>query len=145
MTAAGSYSNWDTFDVTPPDNITGAEYEWGNYYASIAISGDDEDKNMGEAAVVKLITERTQEAEDVIKDDLGSDLFAGTGSNAWIGLGTGVDTGTYAGIAGGTSTWWQSGTSSTSHTEAQLLDSTDSTHYIIKLFQAAMRKDGFHV
>ena len=139
MTAHGNYANWDTMDITPPDNIEAAVYDWANYYASIAISGDDEDKNMGEAAIVKLISERTQEAEDVIKDDLGTDLFTGTGSNAWIGLATGIDTGTYAGIPGATSTWWQSGSSATAHTEAQLLDSTDSTHYIIKLFQAAIR------
>ena len=139
MTAHGTYSGWDTLDITPPDNIEAAVYDWSNYYASIAISRDDEDKNMGEAAVVKLIQERTEEAETVMKDDLGSDLFSGGGGNDWTGLDTAVNSATYAGINGASKTWWVSGTSSTTHTEDQLLDSTDSTHYIIKLFQAAMR------
>ena len=139
MSAHGTYSGWDTFDVTPPDNISASKHTWGNYYASIAISGDDEDQNMGDTQVVNLLKERTQEAEDVMKDDLGTDLFQGNGSDEIIGLDTAVGSGSYGGIDGGDYTWWVSGTSSTAHTRAQLIDPTDTTHYINLLFQAAAR------
>jgi len=139
MGASGTYSGWDVFDVTPPDNLTASEYTWGNYYASIAISGDDEDQNMGDAQVVNLLSERTQEAEDKLKDDLTTDIYSGTGSKGIIGLDEAVGTGTYGGIAGGTYSWWQAGASSTAHTRAQLIDSTDTTHFINILFQAADR------
>jgi len=102
MTAGGKYSNWDTFSVVPPDNITGADYLWSSYYSTIAISGDDEDKNMGESQVVNLLSERTKEAEDYLKDILSADLFEGTASDEFQGLNLAVAQGTYAGIAGGT-------------------------------------------
>lgn len=139
MGASGTYSDWDTFDVTPPDNITAAEHTWGNYYASVAISGDDEDQNMGDAMVISLLKDRMEEAEQKMKDDLADDLFSGGGVKGIVGLDTAVNTGTYGGIAGATYTWWQSGASSTSHTRSQLIDPTDTTHYIALLFQAASR------
>lgn len=139
MSASGTYSSWDTFDVAPSDNITAAEQSWGNYYSTVAISGDDEDQNMGDTQVVSLLRDRMEEAEMKMKDDMSADLFQGNSSNGLIGLDTAIAQGTYGGIAGGTYDWWQSGLDSTSHTRSQLIDPTDTDHYINLLFQAAFR------
>ena len=139
MGASGTYSDWDTFDVTPPDNITAAEHTWGNYYASVAISGDDEDQNMGDNMVINLLNDRQQEATQKMKDDLAVDLFEGGGGKALVGIDTAIAAGTYGGIAGASYSWWQSGSSSTARTRSQLIDPTDTTNYINYLFQAADR------
>ena len=101
-TALGVYSNFDTFDMTPPDNITAAEQVWGHYYVTIAISGDDETDNMGESQVLSLISERTREAEMALKDKVTDDIYAGSDTKGIIGLSTAIAAGTYGGIAGAT-------------------------------------------
>jgi len=137
--ASGTYSAWDTFDVTPPDNITAAEHTWGNYYSTVAISGDDEDQNMGDNMVVSLLTDRMEEAETQMRDDIANDLFSGGGGKGLLGIDTAIAAGSYGGIDGATYTWWQSGSSSTARTRAQLIDPTDTTNFINYLFQAADR------
>lgn len=139
QTAGGTYSGWDLLDNTPPDNLTRASHNWGNYYASIAISGDDEDQNMGKEAVVNLLQNRTRGAEKKLKDDLSVDLFSGSGGKGFVGLSTMVGAGSFGGIDGGTYTWWVSGTDTTTYTEAELIDSTDTDAYMKRLFQAAVR------
>ena len=139
ITAGGTYSNYDLLDNTPPDNLTRADFNWGNYYASISISGDDEDKNMGPEEVIDLVKNRTRGAEKKIKDDLSVDLFSGTGGKALTGLSTLVGAGTAGGIDGATYTWWVSGVDTTSRTRSQLIDPTDTTNYMNLLFQAAER------
>lgn len=133
-TARGRYSNFDTFDMTPPDNITAAEFNWGHYYVTIAISGDDETDNMGEAQVLNLIAERTREAEMSLKDYVTDDIYAGSNTKGIIGLSTLVAAGTYGGIAGGTYSWWQAGSDATAHTAANMKDSTNSS-YILTLLR----------
>lgn len=142
QTAGGTYKKWDLLDNTPPDNLTRAKFEWGDYYASIAISGDDEDMNMGEEAVVNLLQNRTKGAEKKIRDDLSTDLYSGTGGKGFVGLDTIVGSGSAGGIDGASYDWWVSGTDTTSYTEGQLIDPTDTTAYMKRLFQKAMRNAG---
>lgn len=140
MSASGTYSGWDTVDITPPDNLTKSVHSWANYYATVGINGDDEDKIGGsDTRVINLLNQRMQEAETKMKDDLSADLFEGGGGNALVGFDTAVGAGSYGGIDGAVYTWWASGTSATAHTEAQLSDPTDTTHYIKRLFRAAER------
>lgn len=140
MTASGTYSGWDTVDITPPDNLTKSAHSWANYYATVGINGDDEDKiGSSDTRVINLLNQRMQEAETKMKDDLSTDLFEGAGSNALVGMDTAIGQATYGGISGSDYTWWRSGVSTTSHTESQLLDPTDTTHYIKRLFRAAER------
>jgi len=133
-TALGVYSNFDTFDMTPPDNITAAEQVWGHYYVTIAISGDDETDNMGESQVLSLISERTREAEMALKDKVTDDIYAGSDTKGIIGLSTAIAAGTYGAIAGGTYTWWQSGVDASAHTAANMKDSTNAA-YILTLLR----------
>lgn len=139
QTAGGTYKGWDTLDNTPPDNLTRADFQWGDYYSSISISGQDEDENMGPEAVANLLQIRTKGAGKKIKDDVSNDLFSGTSAKGIIGLDTLVGSGTAGGINGATYTWWVSGTDTTTYTEAELIDSTDTDAYMKRLFQAAFR------
>jgi len=133
-TSRGWYSGWDTFDVTIPDNLTAAVYEWGNAYISVGISGQDERENNSKEAILKLLEIRMQEAEMSLMDFLADGIYTGTDSKGIIGLNTAIGTGSYGGIDGSTYSWWQSGVDTTTHTEANMKDSTSSS-YIHKLLR----------
>lgn len=136
-TARGNYANYDTVDVTPPDNITAAEYVMYNYYVTISISQEDELKVNGDNAVINLLNTKMEESEMSLKDLIATDLFTGSGSKI-IGLDTAIGTGTYGGIAGATYTWWNSGVDATAHTAANMVDSTNAS-YIHKLLRAGYK------
>ena len=139
QTAGGTYKAWDILDNTPPDNLTRADFTWGDYYASISISGDDEDQNSGKEAVVNLLQNRTNGAKKKLKDDLSNDMFTGTGGKGIVGLDTIVGAGTAGAINGAVETWWASGVDATAYLESQLIDSTDTTAFMKRLFQKAVR------
>lgn len=139
QTAGGTYKKWDLLDNTPPDNLTRALFEWGDYYASISISGDDEDMNMGSEQVVDLLKNRTKGAEKKIRDLLSVDMYEGTGAKGLVGLQTLVAGGSLGGIDGATHSWWVSATDTTTYTESQLTDPTNTTAFMKRLFQKAAR------
>ena len=99
-TARGGYVGMEPHDVSEHETRTAANYEWGDYYVSLVVSGRDERKVSGDNAVIQLVNTIMQEAENSMKSQLATDLF--TGSTYIIGLDTAIGTGTYAGIAGGT-------------------------------------------
>lgn len=45
---SGTYSRFDTLDITPQDNFTRAEYNWRNYNVNVHLCGEDLDKNRGD-------------------------------------------------------------------------------------------------
>lgn len=136
-TARGRYSGYDVLDTTPPDNITAAQFELKNYYASVSISGDDERKNSGDRAVLKILQSKMADAENTLKDLVGTDLF--TGTTHIIGLDSAIGTtNTYGGIDGNTYSWWRSTVDTTAHTGANMLDSTNAS-YIHKLLRAGYK------
>jgi len=136
--AHGNFSGYDTLDVSPTDNKTRMKLDWVNYYASVSISGDDEDKVQGEEAVLDLVKDGIEDAEMTMQDDLATDIFTGGGGEQMIGLDTAIGTGSYGGINGGTDTWWVSGVDTTAHTIANMKDSTNAS-YVLALLQTAIR------
>ena len=77
----GSYSGTDTMNVTVPEGLTAAEYEWKQYYAIIAITGKEEIQNAGKARIQKLLGARTMQAELKMMNDLGTHVYLdGTGN-----------------------------------------------------------------
>lgn len=133
-TAVGTYSDYDTIDLTPADPRTAAAFDLANYYATISISQTDELKVSGDNAVIQLLTDEMEVAELTLKKRLYQDIFSGSGSNSLVGLDTAIGTGTYGGIAGATYTWWNSTVDATAHTAANMIDST-STSYILALLR----------
>lgn len=139
-TAAGTYDKYDTFDMTPFDKITAAEYTWGHYYATAVISGTEEAENMGsKARVINLLKAKLDEANMALKENLSNDIYSGTSSKGIIGLSTAVDSSeTYGGISVSDFSDWASGEDNTAHTEANMKDSTSSS-YVLTLLQNAFR------
>ena len=110
----GSYSGYDTISLTAQEGMSAAEYEWKQYAASIAISGIEEAKNNGEAAIINLLEAKSMQAEESMREGFNQMFFAdGTGNSGkdWDGLGNIVEaSGTVGGINRATSgnEFWQS-------------------------------------
>jgi hypothetical protein len=97
-----SYSGYDTIALTAQEGISAAEYDWKQYAASIAISGIEEAKNNGEAAILNLLEAKVMQAEESMREGFNQMFFAdGTGNSGkdWNGLGNLVEaSGTVGGI-----------------------------------------------
>jgi hypothetical protein len=109
-----SYSGYDTISLTAQEGISAAEYDWKQYAASIAISGIEEAKNNGEAAILNLLEAKVMQAEESMREGFNQMFFAdGTGNSGkdWNGLGNLVEaSGTVGGINRATSgnEFWRS-------------------------------------
>jgi hypothetical protein len=110
-----SYSGYDTIGLTAQDGMSAAEYDWKQYAASIAISGIEEAKNNGEAAIINLLEAKIMQAEESMKEGFNQMFFGdGTGNSGknWNGLGNLVESGnTVGGInsaSGQGNDWWRS-------------------------------------
>jgi len=110
----GSFSGYDTISLTAQTGISAAEFEWKQYAASIAISGIEEAKNNGEAAILNLLEAKVMQAEESMKEGFNQMFFGdGTGNSGknWNGLGNIVESGnTVGGIdsSDADNTWWRS-------------------------------------
>ena len=110
----GSYSGYDTISLTAQEGMSAAEYDWKQYAASIAISGIEEAKNNGEAAIINLLEAKIMQAEESMREGFNQMFFAdGTGNSGkdWLGLGAIVEaSGTVGGINRATAgnEFWQS-------------------------------------
>ena len=129
-TARGTFSGFDTVDVTPQDTRNRARYEWANYYVSMSISQDDEDKVNGPDAVASLLERNMSEAELSMKDQLATDVFTGTDTDGIVGLDSAINTtNTYGAIDGNSYTWWRSSVDTTAHTVANLKTATSTSYF----------------
>lgn len=110
---AGSYSGYDSLDVTPQTGIDSAEFNWKQYSVSIAISGEEERKNAGSSKIIDILEARTKQARMSMTEQLSTGLFSdgtGNGGKDLTGLEAMVtNSGTYGGINSATFTWWQAG------------------------------------
>lgn len=112
-TTAKAYTGTDSLDVTQPDNVSAAEYDWKQFSASIVINGIEEAKNNGEAEIIDLLEGRIMAAEESIIEQMNSMMHTASattdadanmvistgGSRAWNGLPDLVDSvGTVGGI-----------------------------------------------
>ncbi len=108
--AGGSYDGYDTFDVSPQEGFTNAEFEYKQYYQTITISGREEEINDGEAKQLDLLKLKWDQAKMSLRDTLNTDAFLdGTGNSSKniTGLALMIDSaGTYGNIARSTNSWW---------------------------------------
>ena len=115
---AGSYSGADTIATTAQEGITAAEYDWKQYAANVTISGIEEAKNNGEAAIIDLLEGKIMQAEETIIQNMNTMFWsngAGNGGKDMLGLnalvGTGNDSGSAIGGIDATdsdNSWWRS-------------------------------------
>lgn len=80
--SADSYSGYDILDTTPADGITAAFYDWRQAAVPIAISGDEEKKNRGEAQILSLLKAKTKQAELGIQTFFNQRLMQGAGGSS---------------------------------------------------------------
>ena len=129
-TARGTFSGYDTVDVTPQDTRNRARYEWANYYVSISLSQDDEDKVNGPDAVGTLLENSLKEAELSMKDQLAADIFTGIDADGIVGLNSAIGTtNTYGGFSGNDYSWWRSTVNTTQHTIANMKTAAQTTYW----------------
>ena len=115
---AGSYSGSDTIDTTAQTGITAAEYDWKQYAATVTITGIEEAKNNGEAAIIDLLEGKIMQAEQTIIQNMNTMFYsngAGNGGKDFLGLnglvGVGNDSGSAIGGIDATdsdNSWWRS-------------------------------------
>ena len=110
---AASYAGADTIPITAQDGISAAEYDWKQYAATVTITGIEEGKNNGEAAIIDLLEGKIMQAEQTIIDNMNAMFWGdgtGNGGDDWMGIqGIVADGSTLGGIdptAAG-NTWWK--------------------------------------
>lgn len=89
-TTVGSYSGYDTLDVTPQDGITTAFFEWKQLAGSISISRREERQNAGEGKIRDLLQAKIMQADMSIREDLSYQLLGKTVSSGVWTSGNGI-------------------------------------------------------
>ena len=88
-TTAGSYSGTDTISITAQEGISAAEYSWGQYAATVTISGIEEAKNNGEAQIIDLLEGKIFQTQETVIENMNTMFWAdglGNGGKDWNGL-----------------------------------------------------------
>lgn len=111
---AGSYAGDDTIAITAQTGISAAEYSWKQYAASVTITGIEEAKNNGEAAIIDLLEGKIMQAEETIIQNMNTMFWSdgtGNGGKDMNGLNKLVGTGLTVGGIDATDAdndWWRS-------------------------------------
>lgn len=76
------YSGYEVINITPPDVITAAEFNWKQAAGSVSISGLEKDvQNVGKEQVINLLEARIKNAERTMKNNVTVGMYAtGTGN-----------------------------------------------------------------
>lgn len=109
-TAVGSYSGNDVLDITPQEHLTHFEFDWKQYFGSVAFDNRTVLLNdAGDAQILDIVKERFEAAKLSLGDKMNQDCFLdGTGNSSKdiTGLAAAVDSsGTYGGISRTTNVW----------------------------------------
>ena len=72
---------YDTFNTTPQDVLTSAEFSQKILTGTITMSGKEEKQNRGKEKIIPLMLAKKKVLEDSLKNQMGSSVYAdGTGS-----------------------------------------------------------------
>ena len=111
---AASYAGADTIDITAQTGISAAEYDWKQYAATVTITGIEEAKNNGEAAIIDLLEGKIMQTEETIIQNMNAMFWGdgtGNGGKDMNGLNKLVGTGLTVGGIDATdadNAWWRS-------------------------------------
>jgi hypothetical protein len=92
-TTAQSYAGTETILTAAQTGISAAEYDWGQYAATVTINGMEEAKNNGEAQIIDLLEGKIFQTQETIIENMNT-MFHGDGttkSTDWNGLANIVD------------------------------------------------------
>lgn len=120
-----SYEYFDELPMTQTNELTTVKYGWSRVAGSVIVSDQEQDENMGEAAIVKLIDAKMKSLDESIREKFGVYLYGtGVGTDPF-GLGNAIPddptTGTFGGISRATNTYWRTSV----YNFAGALDSTN--------------------
>lgn len=111
---AGSYSGYDTIDITPNSPISAAQFDIKQYAAAVSISGLEMLQNSGKEQIIDLLEGRIQVAEAQLMNQISAGLYSdgtGNGGKDLIGLASAISTspatGTYGAINRATWAFWR--------------------------------------
>lgn len=111
---AGSYSGYDTIDITPNSPISAAQFDIKQYAAAVSISGLEMLQNAGKEQIIDLLEGRIQVAEAQLMNQISAGLYSdgtGNGGKDIVGLAAAISTsptsGTYGGINRATWSFWR--------------------------------------
>ena len=76
------YSGYETLNITPPDVISAAEFDWKQGAGTVSINGlESEVQNVGKEAIINLLSARIKNAENTMKNNVTVGMYSdGTGS-----------------------------------------------------------------
>src|SRR5262245_31273375 len=74
---ADIYSNYGQLDTAPQDGMTSAFFDWGQFAASITMSGAEKAKNSGRARILNLLESKTYQTEESLSEMVNTSLIAG--------------------------------------------------------------------
>lgn len=116
-TTSGTFSGYDPLSLTPQEGLTAARFEWKNHNVTVAISGEEERKNSGPEAIIKLWGAKTKQAEITAAEDF-NDMFVsktspGNSGKDFTGIGVLIgdessSVTTVGGISAVDNTFWRS-------------------------------------
>lgn len=77
------YAGYEVLNIQPSDVFTAAEYDWKQAAVAVSISGLEGDvQNVGESAIIQLLSSRVKNAEKTMTNNLSLDCYSnGTASN----------------------------------------------------------------
>ena len=111
-----SYSGYDKLEVHPTEELTQAAYNWKLFAGTISISGEEELKNSGPAAIMNLLKAKIQVANKSMKEKMNVYLLQtqdNRGTKDFLSLDNliediaGASQGVVGGIARATYSWWR--------------------------------------
>lgn len=111
---AGSYSGYDTIDITPNSPISAAQFDIKQYSAAVSMSGLEMLQNSGKEQIIDLLAGRIKVAEAELMNSIATGIYSdgtGNGGKDIVGLASAISTsptsGTYGGINRATWSFWQ--------------------------------------
>jgi hypothetical protein len=111
---AGSYSGYDTIDITPNSPVSGAQFDIKQYASAVTISGLETLQNSGKERIIDLLEGRIQVAEAQLMNQISAGLYSdgtGNGGKDIVGLAAAVSStptsGTYGNINRATWSFWR--------------------------------------
>ncbi len=132
--AFGYFSGYDVLASQPINPTVQASLNTANYYATLAISKEEELKNSGNMEkLLDMVKIQFDNAEATLKEQVAKDIYAATttvgGKNTINGLGVAIGlTNTYANIdrSVAANAGWKSNLDATAYTVANLEDPTNA-------------------
>lgn len=135
--AFGLFQGYDTLASQPVNPTVQASLTSANYYATLAISLEEEMKNSGNLEkLLDIVKVQFDNAESTLREQLAKDMYGATTSingkgvinGLGVVIGTTVNTGTYAGIdrSQAANAPWRSNIDATAYSVANLQDPTNA-------------------